>query len=469
MGCGVSAEKTDEKGKATAPPGRGRGAKNEAGTGGDNWREKQLDEESYYSSDEEPARPGLDRNRTKSEHRLDILAKERNEEEPAIFLWGDFVVDVNQIEKKPHVKKNPRQPPRIRHAKASLQDSMFHFGDFAVSMINDEEDAFNELKIPNDDQRPKKNLEEYHIRSYSKYSLIGHSARVKCICVSPSESFFISCSNEDASMTMCNIETGKEIMSFMGHDDTIISACFSNDAKYLATTSRDNTMILWDVTTGKQTLTFEHEKVVICCCFSRDSKLLVSGCQDKVCRIWETKKGREQNSFMEHDGIIISVSFSPDGSHIVSASADKTLRIWKTSDVSAQHTLRGHTGIVLSCAYRSDGKFIVSNDERILKVWDAVRGTCSLSLSVDEVPRPNTQPGKKQTWTLSNYCPGRLGYYIIAACNSRTVHVFHPKDGNEVLALYCKAPVYCLSCGSHSKVAFGDSFGNVFIVTLAAG
>eukprot|EP01061_Rhynchopus_euleeides_P001127 TRINITY_DN10800_c0_g1_i1.p1 TRINITY_DN10800_c0_g1~~TRINITY_DN10800_c0_g1_i1.p1 ORF type:complete len:468 (+),score=110.57 TRINITY_DN10800_c0_g1_i1:234-1637(+) len=466
MGCGSSSHakpvgyETQEVGSPPKKAGK-------APLPTDNVSRVTVEEESDYDSDE------LDLNynqRSKSVSRLEAIAKDRDEDEPEMFLWSDFVVDVNQV-KKPAPKRNPRQP--ILWSKKSGTEEIegtFQFNDFQLTSMDGEEDMIVQQAMlqPRAEIIPKKSLDEYHIRAYEIYSLIGHSARVKCICVSPSEQSFISCSNEDPSMTLCDIHTGKEIMSFMGHDDTIVSACFSSDAKYLATTSRDNTMILWDVTTGKQTLTFEHEKVVISCCFSRDSKLLVSGCQDKVCRIWETKKGREQNSFMEHDGIIISVSFAPDGSSVVSASADKTLKLWRSSDASLIHTMKGHTGIVLSCTFRSDGKYIVSNDERTLKVWDAEFGQCQLSLSVDEVPRPNTQPGKKQTWTLSSYCPGPLGYYIIAACNSKTVHLFHPKSGEEVLALYCKAPVYCLSCGSQSKVAFGDSYGNVFIVTLHA-
>eukprot|EP01063_Lacrimia_lanifica_P013733 TRINITY_DN2034_c0_g3_i1.p1 TRINITY_DN2034_c0_g3~~TRINITY_DN2034_c0_g3_i1.p1 ORF type:complete len:464 (+),score=125.98 TRINITY_DN2034_c0_g3_i1:168-1559(+) len=380
-----------------------------------------------------------------------------------MFSYGDFLIDLTNPDITGHTQANgseqkKKKGPHRLLAKTKV-DTQFEWGDACVEIGDDT------VEEPPD---RKRELSEYHIKAYECYSLIGHSARVKCICVSPNEGFFISCSNEDPNMTLRDIETAKEIMSFHGHDDTIISACFSNDAKYLATTSRDNTMILWDVTSGKQTLTFEHEKVVISCCFSRDSKFLVSGCQDKGCRIWETKKGREQNSFMDHDGLIISVSFSPDGTSVLSSSADKTLRIWRTSDAAQIHCLRGHTGIVLSSAYRSDGKCLVSNDERVLKVWDATSGVCMLSLSVDEVPRPNTQPGKKQTWTLSTFCPGHLGYYIIAACNSKTVHVFHPENGDEILALYCKAPVYCLSCGQTSKVAFGDSYGNVFIATLYA-
>eukprot|EP01062_Namystynia_karyoxenos_P023812 TRINITY_DN1922_c0_g1_i2.p1 TRINITY_DN1922_c0_g1~~TRINITY_DN1922_c0_g1_i2.p1 ORF type:complete len:497 (+),score=150.87 TRINITY_DN1922_c0_g1_i2:134-1624(+) len=461
------------KGKATAAPPK------PAPTVEDDDSELDTDEEdSDCGNGLTSSGSGMGQRRaSKSVEKLQELSKEREKEddgEGEMFLWGDFAVDVKEAVKKTTApKRNPRQPPKPKPKRdgppSNAPDGMFMFGDFAVSMTAGDDELLpsGEAARPHTlDTRPVKELHQYKLRNYSQYSLIGHPTRVKCVCVAPNEGAFISCSNEDAAMTMSNIHNGKEIMSFMGHEDTIISACFSVDAKYLATTSRDNTLILWDVTTGKQILTFEHEKVVICCGFSKDSKYLVSGCQDKVCRVWETKKGRELISFMEHEGIIISVSFSPDGQTVVSASADKSLRVWKTSDASCQHVLRGHTGIVLSCTFRSDGKYIVSNDEKTLRIWDAAAGTNTLCLNVDDVPRANPMVGKKQTWTLSSYCPGKLGFYIIAACNSRTVHVFHPETGQEVLVLHTKAPVYCLSCGTETKVAFGDSYGNIFIVDL---
>ena len=202
-------------------------------------------DEYSMSSDEDDC---YDRRKSKSASRLEALGY-KDEDEPEMFFWGDFVVDVNQATKKaPTAKRNPRQPPKQKRSSVTdCLDGVFVYGDFTVSMENDDADRQN----PSLNVVQNKELSEYHIKAYDIYSLVGHSARVKCICVSPNESFFISCSNEEASMTMCQIESGKEIMSFMGHDDTIISACFSNDAKYLATTSRDNTMILWDVTTGK--------------------------------------------------------------------------------------------------------------------------------------------------------------------------------------------------------------------------
>eukprot|EP01065_Artemidia_motanka_P037357 TRINITY_DN4579_c0_g3_i1.p1 TRINITY_DN4579_c0_g3~~TRINITY_DN4579_c0_g3_i1.p1 ORF type:complete len:489 (+),score=111.50 TRINITY_DN4579_c0_g3_i1:118-1584(+) len=487
MGCAASSSQRGGESKAGGQAGvRNDAGKSQAPAAAAPPKPAPMEEEDSDTDEDDSTDNNLSvqgglgaRRPSKSVQMLEQLSKDREKEladdgEGEMFLWGDFAVDVKEATKKPAaVKRNPRQPPKPKPKRdgppSNAPDGMFMFGDFAVSMNADQDEDLPTAETkPSLDLRPQKELHQYRVRSYTQYSLIGHPTRVKCVCVAPSETSFISCSNEDAAMTMSNIDTGKEIMSFMGHEDTIISACFSVDAKYLATTSRDNTMILWDVTTGKQILTFEHEKVVICCCFSKDAKYLVSGCQDKVCRVWETRKGRELISFMEHEGIIISVSFSPDGQTVVSASADKSLKVWRTTDSSCVHTLRGHTGIVLSCAFRCDGKHVVSNDEKMLKVWDVSTGACTLSLSVDDVPRANSLPGKKQTWTLSSYCPGHLGFYVIAACNSRTVHIFHPETGQEILVLYTKAPVYCLSCGTNSKVAFGDSYGNIFIVDLKA-
>ncbi len=55
----------------------------------------------------------------------------------------------------------------------------------------------------------------------------------------------------------------------------------------------------------------------------------------------------------------------------------------------------------------------------------------------------------------------------MAVCNDRAVYVFHPVTGEEVLSFPTKAPVYCLSSGMGCKMAFGDSFGNIYVVVLS--
>ncbi|EPY43757.1 hypothetical protein AGDE_00164 [Angomonas deanei] len=308
------------------------------------------------------------------------------------------------------------------------------------------------------------------LKGFSYSTIVGHPTRVKCIALAPSEKDYASCSNEDASITINNLGLNAEVGIFTGHTDTIISASISPDGKYLATTSKDKTMILWDVVTTKQLLTFSHAKVVICCCFGPDSKYLVSGCQDRVCRLWDTKRGKEWLSYAHHEGIIIAVAYSPDGAYVCSASADKTLRVWSATTAKTRFTLTGHRGIILSCSYTSDGKHIVSNDEGLLRVWSAETGTCTLSLSPHEVmgaaAQATSKKGPKIGWTLSSAGPGAFTNYIVVAGNNRFVYLLNLTTGEVEAQVYCKASVYCLTVGTDGLAACGDHFGNIYTLQL---
>eukprot|EP00756_Hemistasia_phaeocysticola_P002502 Hpha_TRINITY_DN11709_c0_g1::TRINITY_DN11709_c0_g1_i1::g.31802::m.31802 len=411
--------------------------------------------------------PELESSKEMSQRSVEEIMEEPPEDN--LFRWGDAAIDIEEaITRPPQKKKNPRmgkmgnKPKKKPGGRGAAPDPVFSFGDFNV--LVDDGDFIDKME----EDEVKKPLDEYMIHSYTQRWLIGHPTRVKAICVAPGEKSYVSCSNEESSLTMSDMRTGKELLTFMGHEDTIISAACSADNKFIATASRDHSMILWDIATGKQVLSFEHEKVVICCCFSRDGKMLVSGCQDKVCRVWDTRRGREIATLSEHEGIIISVSFSPDGKKMVSSSADKTLKVWDIETTRCEHTLVGHMGIVLACAYRSDGTKIASNDEQHLMLWDAETGVALASLSAEDVERPFVTPGKRMAWTLSCYAPGKLGAYVVAASNSRSVHVLKLETHTEVLTLVCPASVYCLSAGDHSIFAFGDAYGNICTCSLRA-
>ena len=206
----------------------------------------------------------------------------------------------------------------------------FAFGDFAIGV--DEETVRKhepqrlqpgKKKLALDVPKKEPKAQGLAIVNYTIKYLIGHAARVKCVAISPDERHILSCSHEDVLVVLSDINSGKEMVSFSGHDDTLTSVAFSSDQKHVATTSRDQNLILWDAITAKVLLQFEHDKVVICCAWSKSGRLIVSGCQDKVCRVWDTKKGKERSAFTEHTAIIISLDFAPDDKNIVSASADK--------------------------------------------------------------------------------------------------------------------------------------------------
>ena len=324
------------------------------------------------------------------------------------FMFSDFAVSVlsdleDQIVMQ-HLEKKKQEGIRLRSEEES---ALFQFGDFTVTKRDEVQNRPNTAT--------RRTIKNYTIRH-----LIGHSTRVKTIGLVPTDKAYASCSNMDTDVGLYDINTGHEIVAFVGHSCTVTSISISSNSKLIATASTDYNVIIWDIVTGKQLFILEHAKIVICTCFSADSKFLISGSQDKVCRVWDTRKGNLTGSFGRHSGIIICLSFSRCKNLVASSSSDKTVKIWNSLTGVESLTLSGHMGIVLSCQYSYDGQRLVSNDEYVVRIWNITTGLTVQKLTVENIS-PVSPLARKYTWTLTTFCPGRvqpLGQYVL---------VFFPK------------------------------------------
>ncbi|MEH2424067.1 MAG: hypothetical protein V7K48_25120, partial [Nostoc sp.] len=117
-----------------------------------------------------------------------------------------------------------------------------------------------------------------------------------------------------------------------GHANFVYGISFSPDGKLLASASADNTVKLWDTSTGKEIKTLTgHTDFVYGVSFSPDGKMLASASADKTVKLWDTSTGKEIKTLTGHTNFVKGVSFSPDGKLLASASADNTVKLWDTS------------------------------------------------------------------------------------------------------------------------------------------
>ena len=109
------------------------------------------------------------------------------------------------------------------------------------------------------------------------------------------------------------------------HTDAVRSVAFSSDRKTMASGSYDETIILWDVASGKPSLTLKgHTDWVLSVAFSPDGKTLASGSLDKTIILWDVASGKPTLTLKGHTGTVWSVAFSPDGKTLASGSSDNT-------------------------------------------------------------------------------------------------------------------------------------------------
>lgn len=169
-----------------------------------------------------------------------------------------------------------------------------------------------------------------------------------------------------------DVESGKEISQFPGHEDYVASVRFSPNGKMLATGSYDHTARLWDAKSGKEIRTLAgHRGVVMSVAFSPDGRTLATASVDRTMKLWDVATREAVASLKGHKSWVNAVAFTPDGRHVVSGSSDGTVNVWSAETVEVVKSLRATDAEVRSLAVSPDGKYIVAGIRYgKIKAWD---------------------------------------------------------------------------------------------------
>lgn len=178
--------------------------------------------------------------------------------------------------------------------------------------------------------------------------------------------------------------------TLLGHSNLVSAVAISQDGKIFASGSYDNTIKLWQLSTGQALFTLRgHTKFVRCLAispdrnflvkgnsgflslaFSPDGRMLATGGFDRAIKLWDLETGREINTLIGHTDRVSAVTFSPDGKTLISGSWDKTIKLWQIDKGQEICTLKGHSDEVMSVAISPDGKIIISGSaDRSINIW----------------------------------------------------------------------------------------------------
>jgi WD40 repeat protein len=161
------------------------------------------------------------------------------------------------------------------------------------------------------------------------------------------------------------------------------TASFLPDGRTLLSVNIDDTISLWDASTGNQVRSCKYARKARVGSLAPDGKTLAVGNADGTVSLWDVRAGRERHQFDGHHTAVSCLAFSRDGKLLVSGSEDGTVLVW---DVEGR--LAGKTPQVFPVSTRQADTLwdILGSDDVVEVHWamaglsEAARGEPSLLL-----------------------------------------------------------------------------------------
>jgi len=240
-----------------------------------------------------------------------------------------------------------------------------------------------------------------------------------------------------------------------GHTGTINRIAWSPDGFFLASSSDDQTIRIWDVARGECTAVLEgHGGMVGSVAWSPDNQYLAWSSSDKTIRIWNIKHNKIERSSDKFHGRIVDLYWIPSGERLICTTYDKeNHKVWSWNyqaatprDISPEGT------IVQYFAVSPNGKFIASAgyhpDIKCLDILDSVNGKLLARV------------GGSSAWVYSydvTWAPD--GNIIATGSQEGAVYLWDPRTGKRTHELegHTTGIVHSVSFNHNGKILVSNA------------
>ena len=276
-----------------------------------------------------------------------------------------------------------------------------------------------------------------------KNILTPHPGGVDNIVLSPDRRILASSGCSSPVILLWDLETGKNIQTLPSHPNIDgVALTFSKDGKNLiglhANWLEENTLIRWEIATGRRLLQKESTGVggPLACArdnstfagVTRDGKITLLPLKSLEQEGFLTRKTKSVLQFLKQANKekrrashgIMTLTFSADGKTVATGGGKRIVRLWDTATHTERATLKGHNGWITAIAFTEDNSTLASGDiDKTIHLWDAHTGQLRTTL-------------KAHTHTINTLVFAPDGKTLASGSLDGTIRLWNVNTGKEL-------------------------------------
>lgn len=272
---------------------------------------------------------------------------------------------------------------------------------------------------------------------------------------------------EAGAIRILDFEKGTMAAVLFGHDDAVHSLSFSRDGRWLASSSSDTNVRVWDVSVvggndealvirDSEVLSGHVNKVYVVAFAGNGIDTLVSGSFDHSFRIWRRespgKRFVERALFANHEARIFAMDVSSDGTWAVTGDDEGKLLLWNVVAGSLVKTLDAKMELMVSTIS------IDPDGQRVLASSKSAKGGRTVIYSLPDGGLLQELAYHDNTVTASAWHPGGERF-VTAGGDKNEIAFFEPGAEEPELAVAGKGfPVLNVAFKSEGGIEFAIGF-----------
>jgi WD40 repeat protein len=274
----------------------------------------------------------------------------------------------------------------------------------------------------------------------------------------------ITLSGDDNTIRLWDISSGVLVSSYSGHISEVRACTFSPDGQHLASGDKDGFVRLWEVNLNQSIFDSQRLSTAVkTVAYSSDGQCILSGRDGFTIQQWNSLTGVSEPIPAEMARDVYSFAFSSDGRWIAIGVEGDAIRILRSKTYVVERTLLGHTMGVHALAFSPCGRWLVSCS------WD---GTARLWDLQDTKIKQNVifELGGWNMDDFVHFCAFLPTGHQFVIGTSDFVGVFDVRTGGSPSGTFEKRMVcsmYSLACSPDGqRVALGGGTSSIYLWDL---